>query len=376
LYSRSGGPPAANSSHVKIPPARERQPPKEPAVKALDKKKPVLASQPSKNIVCQTILSGTYQPFADNPSKQLRYEAYLSGKRKFNDKESANFTEWEKHKELEEFSRKTRLLRPLTTQLSDKFTHGGTISAETSEDTSYKKDDASSEAAMMGMFGIMTRETFQWHPHKMLCRRFNIPSPYPNSDVVGVPQDVSKEKKRNEVEFASSNVVVQNDEQFDVEEEEEQKEDEENFEEQSVLELEESVRRPPHSTFVSIFADDSSSDEQENEEEEAQDQVEESSAIKGWQNLSLISQQTLTQPVDVPIKIPSAQEPHPPVVPMETATSHDTEEFFGPPLPPPLDDTSLDHHDDNLQDNGHHSDHHHHHHKKRKHSSSHKKVTI
>ena len=38
-------------------------------------------------------------------------------------------------------------------------------------------DDTS--AAGMDMFGIMTRQISQWHPHRMLCRRFNIPNPYP-----------------------------------------------------------------------------------------------------------------------------------------------------------------------------------------------------
>ena len=34
--------------------------------------------------VGQTMISGDYQPFYDSPAKQLRYEQYLSGKRKFN----------------------------------------------------------------------------------------------------------------------------------------------------------------------------------------------------------------------------------------------------------------------------------------------------
>ena len=32
----------------------------------------------------QTMISGDYQPFCDSPAKQLRYEQYLSGRRKFN----------------------------------------------------------------------------------------------------------------------------------------------------------------------------------------------------------------------------------------------------------------------------------------------------
>lgn len=29
------------------------------------------------------------------------------------------------------------------------------------------------------MFGKLTRETLEWHPDKLLCKRFNVPDPYP-----------------------------------------------------------------------------------------------------------------------------------------------------------------------------------------------------
>lgn len=31
----------------------------------------------------------------------------------------------------------------------------------------------------MKMFGKLTRETFEWYPDKLLCKRFNVPDPYP-----------------------------------------------------------------------------------------------------------------------------------------------------------------------------------------------------
>ena len=45
-----------------------------------------------------------------------------------------------------------------------------------------------SKAACMKMFGKLTRDTFEWHPNNVLCKRFNIPNPYPGSDVIGVPK--------------------------------------------------------------------------------------------------------------------------------------------------------------------------------------------
>ena len=29
------------------------------------------------------------------------------------------------------------------------------------------------------MFGKLTRSEYEWHPHRVLCRRFNLPDPFP-----------------------------------------------------------------------------------------------------------------------------------------------------------------------------------------------------
>lgn len=39
--------------------------------------------------------------------------------------------------------------------------------------------DDKETAVKMKMFGKLTRDTFEWHPEKLLCRRFNVPDPYP-----------------------------------------------------------------------------------------------------------------------------------------------------------------------------------------------------
>ena len=40
-------------------------------------------------------------------------------------------------------------------------------------------EDSRAKAASMKMFGKLTRETVEWHPDKLLCKRFNIANPYP-----------------------------------------------------------------------------------------------------------------------------------------------------------------------------------------------------
>ena len=39
--------------------------------------------------------------------------------------------------------------------------------------------DTKKQAVQMKMFGQLTRESYEWHPHRILCRRFNVPDPYP-----------------------------------------------------------------------------------------------------------------------------------------------------------------------------------------------------
>ena len=59
------------------------------------------------------------------------------------------------------------------------------------EDVPAQESSESSEqvqAASMKMFGKLTRDNFEWHPENTLCKRFNIPNPYPGSRIVGVPK--------------------------------------------------------------------------------------------------------------------------------------------------------------------------------------------
>ncbi len=43
------------------------------------------------------------------------------------------------------------------------------------------------QAVKLKMFGPMTRQNHEWHPARSLCKRFNVPNPYPDSNMEGVP---------------------------------------------------------------------------------------------------------------------------------------------------------------------------------------------
>ncbi|KAM7405595.1 hypothetical protein PAMP_000032 [Pampus punctatissimus] len=138
----------------------------------------------------------TFRPFEKNPSKQARYELYLN-RMKQGDKDAleqsldSGMTEWERSREREEFVRASILYRPTTSSLSSRFTRAKNQedddTVEVSRDDEGDVDDKQA-AVTMKMFGKLTRETFEWHPDKLLCKRFNVPDPYPGSGVVGMPK--------------------------------------------------------------------------------------------------------------------------------------------------------------------------------------------
>ena len=106
----------------------------------------------------------------------------------------SGLTEWERERENEEFARSAALYRPLNSTMAARFT-----SAKQPDDhrivyeevpAPQESSDSSDQtrAASMKMFGKLTRDSFEWHPENTLCKRFNIPNPYPGSRVVGVPK--------------------------------------------------------------------------------------------------------------------------------------------------------------------------------------------
>ncbi|XP_030621528.1 G patch domain-containing protein 1 [Chanos chanos] len=138
----------------------------------------------------------TFRPFEKNPQKQARYDLYIS-KLKQGDKDALELsldptmTEWERGRERDEFVRAALLYKPSTSFLSSRFTRAkqedDTDAVEVTRDQENDVDDKQA-AVKMKMFGKLTRDTFEWHPDKLLCKRFNVPDPYPGSGIVGMPK--------------------------------------------------------------------------------------------------------------------------------------------------------------------------------------------
>ncbi|KAG7275811.1 hypothetical protein CRUP_016751 [Coryphaenoides rupestris] len=125
---------------------------------------------------------GGFKPFEKNPSKQARYERYVSrmqqGDRDALDQSlDGSMTEWERSRERDEFSRSAVLYRPGGSLLSSRFTSGKHTDDQDTVDVPRDQE----------MFGKLTRDSLEWHPDKLLCKRFNLPHPYPGSGLVGLP---------------------------------------------------------------------------------------------------------------------------------------------------------------------------------------------
>ncbi|XP_045702708.1 G patch domain-containing protein 1 isoform X1 [Phyllostomus hastatus] len=143
-----------------------------------------------------TTKASNFKPFAKDPEKQKRYEKFLATMKR-GQKDALehcldpSMTEWERGRERDEFARAALLYASSHSTLSSRFTHAkeedDSDQVEVPRDQENDVSDKQS-AVKMKMFGKLTRDTFEWHPDKLLCKRFNVPDPYPDSTLVGLPR--------------------------------------------------------------------------------------------------------------------------------------------------------------------------------------------
>ncbi|NXS18392.1 GPTC1 protein, partial [Mystacornis crossleyi] len=141
--------------------------------------------------------SSDFKPFAKNPEKQKRYENFVKSLKKGEKAQTLErfldpaMTEWERGREQEEFCRAALLYRASSSTLAARFTRAkyedDVDKVEVPRDQENDIDDKET-AVKMKMFGKLTRDNFEWHPDKLLCKRFNVRDPYPDSSVVGLPK--------------------------------------------------------------------------------------------------------------------------------------------------------------------------------------------
>ncbi|NXA06795.1 GPTC1 protein, partial [Sapayoa aenigma] len=140
--------------------------------------------------------SSDFKPFARNPEKQKRYENFVKSLKQGEKDALERFldptmTEWERGREQDEFLRAAAFYRAPNSTLASRFTrakHEDDVDkVEVPRDQENDIDDKET-AVKMKMFGKLTRDKFEWHPDKLLCKRFNVRDPYPDSSIVGLPK--------------------------------------------------------------------------------------------------------------------------------------------------------------------------------------------
>ncbi|KAM9765861.1 G patch domain-containing protein 1 isoform 3-T3 [Menidia menidia] len=319
--------------------------------------------------------SSSFKPFEKNPEKQQRYDLYLNRLRQgdagaLDQSLDPTMTEWERSREREEFARASILYRPSSSSLTSRFTRAKQEDEDPPEVKQDKEEvdgEAPQAAASMKMFGKLTRETLEWHPDRLLCRRFNVPDPFPGSSLVGLPKirrdkfsifnflsvtdsrqeaappppdsgkksrwDVSEQMKKSktgpdqasaEPDRASSEPDRASSEPDRASAEPAQKKEPGGPEEEQQEEQEEESR-PPMDLFKAIFASSSEEKSSSSEEEEASD--------------AEVKEEEKEEEVSLFTSPPAAPPPSRPAPPAPAASSHrpqeEQQEEFGPKLPPP-----------------------------------------
>eukprot|EP00056_Hartaetosiga_gracilis_P006873 m.101490 g.101490 ORF g.101490 m.101490 type:complete len:613 (+) comp12576_c6_seq1:38-1876(+) len=178
----------------------------------------------------------------------------------------------------------------LSKVMAQRFTVGTGLTSQslTEEEKQELKEqvDDGMKAARMDMFGRMTRRTYEWHPDRLVCKRFGVPDPFPRSGLVGVvvnedlngrstgPTAMSKttavaaSKLRGQSRWAqiTGEEVKQPQPQQRQQQQEEEQERMDNSDEDDEIEVEPLPERPSMDLFKAIF----SSDEDDEDEEEEQ----------------------------------------------------------------------------------------------------------
>ena len=159
--------------------------------------------------IAQAALRG-FQPFAADPAKQTRYHAYLHSQATPGSDAALlqpvpGQGPDEFRKEVESYAKAAQLFKPMSGAMANRFTSGGAVAVDRGKAVSEglhrpsaaasapsvgevqeekKRDDSpKAQAARLGMYGPLTRETKPWQPARLLCKRFGVKDPNPEPEV-------------------------------------------------------------------------------------------------------------------------------------------------------------------------------------------------
>ncbi|KAJ1366427.1 hypothetical protein KIN20_027087 [Parelaphostrongylus tenuis] len=280
--------------------------------------------------------------FPDEPLKQARFKEYLKYLRRgLVLPQPKELSVWEWESEKKEFEgkltaeergmlpevraralplAKSALAMPIQELLQSRFAKETGLSGHAE-----KHDSDKMAAVKMQMFGEKTRTTFDWYPHNVLAKRFNIPNPFPDGGIVGVPHLQKSTKKEtllnlglpqtaNELSHRRVREVKRNEEKEEPEKQQKVKEDD--------------LDRPPGSIFDVIFGESDSESDTDDDDELAESKAEAVEAKKEVMEEST-EKSTVTKVEEEPKKTITVMD----------IVSDDVD--FGPPPPPSTSETTI-----------------------------------
>lgn len=107
-------------------------------------------------------------------------------KQRMHEQPEMHQTEWQsQHIEKDRYDRTAKQFEKLAGAMASRFTASRNLEKQTEETTDVKVSettvdvDAAASAAKMKMFGLLTRQIIDWHPDRLVCKRFNVADPYP-----------------------------------------------------------------------------------------------------------------------------------------------------------------------------------------------------
>ncbi|KAG9229164.1 hypothetical protein BJ875DRAFT_207507 [Amylocarpus encephaloides] len=130
-----------------------------------------------------------FMPYGEDESKRGRYRAYLetqAGVRSHPLERAPGISKDGWLKELQEFADCAQIFKPMSSMMATRFTSSTTAPKSSQESSDAptllskpapKVEDPAEQAAKLGMHGPMTRNSKEWYPTRLLCKRFNVQPP-------------------------------------------------------------------------------------------------------------------------------------------------------------------------------------------------------
>ncbi|KAM3077535.1 hypothetical protein ACMFMG_006873 [Clarireedia jacksonii] len=224
-----------------------------------------------------------FMPYGEDEAKRSRYRTYLeqqAGLSPVLPERGPLVSREDWLKELNEFANCAKIFKPMTGLMATRFTSSSAPKSSTGDGAELlskpepKVEDPAEQAARMGMYGPLTRETKAWFPTRLLCKRFNVKPPanvQPGGDGDdesgggrNAPPDLVAKREIERMMLEAGNGVVREEGMLvDNENNEEKREQEKkdvvivDAERNEALE----GQRAGEAVFKAIFGDDSEDDE-------------------------------------------------------------------------------------------------------------------